>query len=801
MSKLSIKQLSDKLKDNPFPVATTDPEIKNNKKFGLKVAKHIYFKGIHEDVSTGRRKIAQENRDYGSNRNDVNKYKKLLDATIDKDGDKSYINIDWSNQHPGKKFVDILVGDMVNQEYKIQFNAIDSHSKENLRKDRDNFYGKVAKAEAMARLEAASGLVLEEKGDFYPASREEVEIYMDLEYKQAIEIGMESIVDFELLQNKWGKKISKRVIRDFVENNIGGVRLYFDKNNNIKIKYVDAPASYGSSASDEPDGSDVDYEYEITTYSLAELRRRDINNDVSEEQWFKIAKDNQNKFGNPRWRYGDAYSESNTYNGFKYSYSDYRIEVLDFVYYTTDRMTWAESEDKYGGKHFSKKNSGYRKPKRSKKNIEVTEKELRMSYEGLYVINSDILLGYGRTKNILRPQMENGDISPELIKRYVVFQPNVSGGTSKSFVGVIKPNLDTIQTLVLRKRHVIAEMTPVGAAYDVSGLQDVMAALGETDPLNIVKLYKQKGILFHSRTDVNGDPVNGVPIQEMTNPFAEQLIAIDNAIINEIEHIRSNTGINDARDGSSPDKDALVGIEKMRLLASNNTTRELYSGYFDGVYGEIGRVIARMVQYKVEFGGGIKGYENVIGELGVKSVEFAKDIVMAQMGIKIEALPTDAEVQELLDMLKVALQAGEIRPEDYLEIKRVMNIKKAERLLIYRRKKYSEEKMEQMAQEQQITAEREQAAIAASAEADKVKNASKSEEEIRVLREEYRLKKEFATHTANEDMKKIDRENYWKERLLEKQLMDDDPAGDMVDKPKIMQNPGGAIERQADINP
>eukprot|EP00487_Bulimina_marginata_P002879 TRINITY_DN16641_c0_g1_i1.p1 TRINITY_DN16641_c0_g1~~TRINITY_DN16641_c0_g1_i1.p1 ORF type:complete len:106 (-),score=11.70 TRINITY_DN16641_c0_g1_i1:16-333(-) len=105
-------------------------------------------------------------------------------------------------------------------------------------------------------------------------------------------------------------------------------------------------------------------------------------------------------------------------------------------------------------------------------------------------------------------------------------------------------------------------MNPTGVAVDVSGIADVMAALEEEDPMKIVKLYKQKGILFYSRTDVNGDPVNGTPIHELGNPFAQALIGIDNAIINEIESIRSNGGINDARDGSSPDKDALVGIEK-----------------------------------------------------------------------------------------------------------------------------------------------------------------------------------------------------------------------------------------------
>ena len=333
-----------------------------------------------------------------------------------------------------------------------------------------------------------------------------------------------------------------------------------------------------------------------------------------------------------------------------------------------------------------------------------------MSYEGIWIVGSEIVVGYGRTKNILRPYTKKGEkISPKLLHRYVIFEPNLRNGSSSSIVDVMKPHLDQIQLLVLRKRHIIAEMTPTGVAVDVAGITDVMSLLNETDPMRIIKLYKQKGVLFFARTDVNGDPANGLPIQEINNPFAENLIALDNAILNEIQHIRDNTGINDARDGSSPDKNALVGIEKMRLMASNNVTRELYQGFFEGIFAQVGRVMARMVQYKFEYADGGAEYDNIIGEEGVNSIEFNKDIPMVQLGVKVEALPTDDQIQELLNMLDISLKNKEIRPEDYLEVKRIKNVKKAERLLIHRRKKYAEQQMAEFEQKEAITAEREKA--------------------------------------------------------------------------------------------
>jgi hypothetical protein len=801
--KYSDTDLRDKVKENPFPVVSLDPKEKEKNKYGRQIAKYIYYNGLTEDYSSERRTVAQENRDYASNRQDINKYKGLLDAEIDNQGDKSYMNIDWSIQTPGKKYVDTIIGDMINQDHKIQFNAIDNNAKKETRRARDEYYGQIVRSRDIAQLEEMSGLALEKKNDLNLANKEEVDIYMDLEYKQAIEIGMETIVDYELEMNEWDTKLKARLIRDLVENNKACARLYFDKNNKIGIRYVDAPLNYYSSYTDEPDHSDVEYQAEIKYMSIGELRKRDIYNEVSEEQWFKMAKNNQSKYGNAAWRFGGNYNNTHEYNGMQYSYSDYRVEVVDFVFYTVDRMTYAESEDKYGGKHMTRKPHGYKKPERSRKKIEVMTREMEMSYEGVWVASTDVLMGYGRSQNILRPKVKEGkSTSPKLLRKFVYFEPNVKRGVSSSFVDVIKPNLDNIQILVLRKRHLVAEMNPTGVAIDISGMSDVMTALKEKDPKKIIKMYKQKGILPYSRTDINGEPSNGVPIHELGTGFVQSLIGLDQAIMTEIEHIRSNGGINDARDGSSPDKDALVGIEKMRLLASNNTTREMYKAFLDGIYAQVGQVAARMVQYKVEYGGGIKEYDNVIGEQGVKSIEFAKDITMSQLGIKIEALPTDEEVDYLLNLLNVSLQNQDLRPEDVLEIKRVLNIKKAERLLIYRRKVYAEEKMAEFQQKEEITAEREKASALAAAEASKIKAQAEAEATIEVEREKARLKREEISWETNNKLKEIDREGYWKERLIEKQQEGAEETSVVsVDAPKVLSNPGEAATRHADVTP
>jgi len=804
MSKYSESSLKDKIKENPFPVLSVDPKEKEKDSFGKRVAKNIYYSGLGIDLSTNRRSIAAENRAYASNRQDIDKFKSFLDAEIDDKGNESHINIDWSIAAPGKKFVDTVVGDMMNQDHKIQFNAIDKYSKAKVKKDRDSFYAKLAREKELKMLEQASGVILESRGNFTPRDAEEIEIYMSLEYKQAIEIGMEQICDFILYDNDWDVKVKKRVIHDIVENGAGGVRLYFDRNNKINISYSDIPMDYYSSSTDEQDHSDADYQAERKLLSIAELKKRDLSGKIKEEDWFKIARKSEKKYGNPEWRFGSDYDMHHTYNGFSYAYNDFRVEVLDFIFYTEDKYKWSERDDRFGRREISRRGYDYKTPERSSKNYDLIDKDIEMSYEGMWVVDSDIMIGYGRSKNIIRPYTKSGGkISSKLLRRYIVFQPNLRSGGNKSIVDVMKPHLDNIQELVLRKRHLIAEMTPTGVAIDVAGISDVMSLLKEEDPMRIIKLYKQKGVLLFTRTDINGNPANGLPVQELNNPFAENLAALDSSIIAEIQHIRDNTGINDVRDGSSPDKDALIGIEKMRLLASNNTTREIYKAYSEGILSNMGKVISRMVQAKFEHGDGAKEYENIIGELGVKAIEFANEIAIAQLGIKIEALPTDKEIEDLMKVLELSLANKEIGAEDYLEVKRINNIKKAERLLIYRKKRHAERQMEEFAQKEQITAQREASSSMAAAEADKVKKQTELEVEIKKQAELNRLKKDLDDHETTNKIKLLDRESYHKQKLLEIQMKQGKSEAESfaVDKPKVNQNPVEAIERQASVNP
>lgn len=732
---------------NPFPNENIDPKIKETPAFGLKVAKHIYYSYLYNESISFRAAKIQENRLYATGRQSPDIYKPKMDAQIDNAGDDTWMNISWEISSPAPKFINVVVGDLINQDYKIEFNAIDPYSRTKKQKVRDDFFGKMVRKKIIQELENEVGLKLQNDKSFVPEDEDELNIYMDMSFKLGVETAMEQLVSAIFDHNDW-HNIKKRVIRDLVENNKGAIRLYFDENNNIRIRYVDISGLI-TSYTDHPDYSDCEYEAELYKITIRELRKR-AKGKLSEESLFEIARANAGKGNNPNWQYDSTFDIARSANNL-YSYDDYRITVLDFVLYSTDVYKWSEKKKSDGRIFVDKESYNYTPSKKSKNEVNLIEKQIEVQYTGLWVYGTEYMVGYGREKNIVRPKV-NGGLTPVTFHKYIIFEPNLKFGTSVSLIDVMKPDLDGIQISTLKMRHFISSALPPGMDIDVNAINNITMGAKDYSPLTLLKLLAQKGHMIYSRENDNGDYVNGKPVEFNPRGIADGLMPFISTIQYHIQNIRDNTGINEARDASKPDNKALVGTQKLALLASNNATRELYDAYVNGIFKRGGQIIASMLQVLAEIKG-LTPYENIVGEMGVDMIEFSKEATMAELGIKVESLPTENELQQLHADIGISLERGELRLEDAMAIRRIPNVKKAEQYLKYRRKKYREEMMQEMAQKEGITSEREQAAAMAAAEAQKIKDQSEVQREVAIKQQELVLAKELDDHKTNNEIR------------------------------------------------
>ena len=191
-----------------------------------------------------------------------------------------------------------------------------------------------------------------------------------------------------------------------------------------------------------------------------------------------------------------------------------------------------------------------------------------------------------------------------------------------------------------------------------------------------------------------------MPIKELTSNSGasktQMLIGNYNHYLNQI---RTVTGLNEARDGSSPDPNSLVGLQKLAALNSNVATRHILDG---SLY--IYRTLAEAITYRVgdilEYSDFKEEFINQIGKYNVAILEDISDLYIYDFGIFIELSPDEEQKAQLEANVQMALSKNDINLEDAIDIREIKNLKLANQLLKMKRVA-KQEREEKMAMQQQ----------------------------------------------------------------------------------------------------
>jgi hypothetical protein len=171
-----------------------------------------------------------------------------------------------------------------------------------------------------------------------------------------------------------------------------------------------------------------------------------------------------------------------------------------------------------------------------------------------------------------------------------------------------------------------------------------------------------------------------------------------------LDMIRSVTGLNEARDGSNPDPNSLVGLQKLAALNSNTATRHILdSGLF--LYRSLAEALTYRVADILEYSDFKDDFVNKIGKYNVGILDEISDLYIYDFGIFIEISPDEEQKSQLEANIQMALSKGDINLEDAIDIREIKNLKLANQLLKVKRVK-KEDREEKMAmQKQAITAQ------------------------------------------------------------------------------------------------
>tara|TARA_R110000824_G_scaffold9509_1_gene42457 strand:- start:50 stop:1219 length:1170 start_codon:yes stop_codon:yes gene_type:complete len=262
-----------------------------------------------------------------------------------------------------------------------------------------------------------------------------------------------------------------------------------------------------------------------------------------------------------------------------------------------------------------------------------------------------------------------------------------------------------IQLTSLKLQQVIQRMVPDGVFVDVDGLAEVDLGNGTNyNPQEALNMYFQTGSIVGRSLTQDGDPNRGkVPIQELQSSSANGKIqSLINTYQYYLQMIRDVTGLNEARDGSQPDPNALVGLQKMAANASNIATKHILDASLYLTLRACENISLRIAD-ALEFDLTKQALMQSISLTNTQNLEELKNLHLYDFGIFLELEPEDEEKAMLEQNIQVALQQNQIFLEDAIDIREVKNITLANQILKYRR--LQKEAKDQAQQQQMIQAQ------------------------------------------------------------------------------------------------
>jgi hypothetical protein len=522
--------------------------------------------------------------------------------------------------------------------------------------------------------------------DELPATDEELSLYMNLNYKPAIEIAEEEAIDTMFSENHY-QDIRKRIDYDQMVIGVGMAKHEFLPGSGVEISYVD-PANVVYSYTEDPYFKDCFYWGEIKTVSLGELIK--IDPDLDNEDLEKISQYSQSWF--------DYFNTAQYYENDIF-YRD-TCTLMYFNYKTTKKMVYKKKINDGGGTRMIEKDDTFNPPEEmlEEGNFEKIEKTIDVWYDGVMVMGTNIILKWELAKNMVRPKSSSQHAMPN----YVASAPRMYKGVIESLVRRMIPFADLIQMTHLKLQQVIARVVPDGVYIDADGLNEVDLGTGAAyNPEDALRLYFQTGSVIGRSYTQEGEYNQGrVPIQQLTSNSGasktQMLIANYNHYLNMI---RSVTGLNEARDGSTPNSDALVGVQKLAALSSNTATRHILDG---SLY--IYRTLAEALTYRVadilEYSDFKEDFINKIGKYNVSILGEISDLYIYDFGVFIELSPDEEQKAMLEQNIQMALSKGDINLEDAIDIREIKNLKLANQLLKVKRKSKQEQDEQREMQKQ-----------------------------------------------------------------------------------------------------
>lgn len=725
-----------------FPSQVVSDKEKMSEEYGRQIGRAITNEWFDSNSGTTRYKSNQNTfhalRLYARGEQPIQKYKDELSIN----GDLSYLNLDWKPVPILSKFVDIVVNGIADRAFDLKAYSQDPYGVSKRTKYLESII-RDKQTEQLNQFAAENfGINLFENPPAkLPDSEEELDLHMQLSYKQGIEIAEEIAIKTIFDGNRYDLT-KKRMYYDLTTLGIGAVKNSFTESEGVVVDYVD-PAYLVYSYTEDPYFQDIYYVGEVKFVPLNELKKQFP--DLTQDDLERIQQQGSQNYG--VW-------DNNTSN-----YNNNRdqnvVQILYFNFKTYMNEVYKVKETSTGASKILLRDDQFDPP------VEMLEEQfgklsrsLEVLYEGVMVLGTDIMLKWDLAKNMMRPKSDETKVK----MNYSITAPRMYKGRIESLVGRCTGFADMVQLTHLKMQQVLQRMIPDGVYLDADGINEVDLGNGTNyNPQEALNMFFQTGSIIGRSFTQDGDMNPGkVPIQEVpTGSGGSKLQTLITTYNYYLQMIRDVTGLNEARDGSMPDARALVGVQKLAAANSNTATRHILdAGLF--LTQETAECLSLRISDILEYHPAKEAFIQKIGGFNVATLEELNDLYIHDFGIVLELTPDDEEKAVLENNIQMALSSGLIDLSDAIDIREVRNIKLANQLLKVRQKK----RQERIAAEQQAN-------IQAQSESNIQMQQAAAQSEIQKDQAMYQTKAQLEQLKGQLEEKRIQTEVEAKKQLME----------------------------------
>ena len=671
--------------NSSFPNQVVPDAEKATEEYGLAVGRAIegeWFRNYRGGAGMSGYAVNYQNyhnlRLYARGEQPVQKYKDELAI----DGDLSYLNLDWKPVPVLAKFVDIVVNGITDRSYEINAFAQDPVCARQRTEYAKGLMTDIVAKDFLKEAKAVLGVngFNSQDPDSAPQDKEELAVHLQMDFKQSVEVAEEEVINQVLEYNKYDLT-RQRIAYDLTVLGIGAVKTRWDRARGVVVEYVD-PARLVYSYTEDPNFEDIYYVGEVKSISLQDLKVQFPG--LTNEEMETIQ------------RYPGNAEYLRNWSGRS---DDLTVQILYFEYKTYSDQVFKIKKNSYGLEKALEKPDTFNPPEND--NFQRVSRTIETLYSGAKIIGHPMMMQWGLSESMTRPVSDTTRVN----MNYAICAPRMYKGRIESLVSRVTGFADMIQLTHLKIQQVLSRVVPDGVFLDVDGLAEVDLGNGTNyNPREALNMYFQTGSIVGRSNTQEGDPNRGkVPIQELqTGSGGSKIQSLIQTYQYYLQMIRDVTGLNEARDGSLPDKASLVGLQKLAAANSNVATRHILQGQLFLTLRACENISLRVAD-SLKFPLTRNSLENSISQYNVGTLDELASLNIHDFGIFLNLEPDEEDKAKLEENIQVALKSGQIFLEDAIDVREVKNIQLANQFLKYRRKKKQE--ADQKAQQANIQAQ------------------------------------------------------------------------------------------------